>query len=247
MILLVQACSANLSSVPQVQPVDATRAQEAYERGNERLRAREYQAAITEYSEAISRDPNRVEAYNNRAVAYCLTDRGDHAVSDLERAVATATQPPDRLLFLYNLGTTHLIRGYYPQAAQALERVVELDRRDRDARINLAVAYTRIGELQQAEDLLVGVLQEDPDHLQALANLGIVQEEQGEVERAMTTYQRTLDVAPLHWQTLRNLGMLEVDQGMRARAIRHLEAFLEAAPPWVSRERYRSILRELRR
>lgn len=246
LVLGIVSCSINLNAIVDLDPIDTERARQAYDQGNQLMGQGDFEGAANRYTDAIAADPNLTYAYNNRAIALCRTDRWESAVDDLERATSAAANPGDRRLFLYNLGNVHLLRGFYPQAAEAFERVIELDATDQEAKINLSVAYVHMDELQRAEQLLLDVLATSPDHLQALANLGTVYDAQGQVESAFTYYRRALDVDPQHVGTLRNIAMLEIREGLIPRAIEHLDAFVALAPEWMNIARYRSTLNELR-
>ena len=50
--------------------LDPAKGLEAKERGNEKFKAGDFPAAITEYTEAVKRDPTNAVYYNNRAAAY---------------------------------------------------------------------------------------------------------------------------------------------------------------------------------
>jgi tetratricopeptide (TPR) repeat protein len=215
-------------AVPDVGESDPEGARQAYESGNTLFAQGDYEGAIRAYTEAISRDASQFRAYNNRALAYMLTDRPDEAVSDLERALAASHDDPE---ILFNLGNVHLRRGFNPLAAEAFQRAVERNPSDLEAKNNLAVALARMEEFDRAEQLLGEVVAQAPDDLAALANLAAVYDAQEDTQRALETYQRALDVDPNHFPTLRNLGILEAREGLLESARNHLEAALNVAPP----------------
>ena len=53
-------------------------------RGNMYFENNDYNRAIIEYTEAIRRNPNYVEAYNNRGVVYTINGDYDRAIADWE-------------------------------------------------------------------------------------------------------------------------------------------------------------------
>jgi len=66
-------------------PAPITPAQAAYNRGEAAMKAKNYDQAITEFSEAIRLDPNYRNAYFNRGTAY-------EQKGDLDRAIADYTE-----------------------------------------------------------------------------------------------------------------------------------------------------------
>jgi len=241
--LLIGGCNLGDSVRPNLNQVDVGGAAAAYEAGNQYFSAGDYEAAIDSYGDAIALDPGRVEAYNNRALAHIQLRHYDEAVADLIHAVEVSGEDPE---ILFNLGNVQLIRGYYPQAKDAFERVLEMQPSDLDAQNNLAVALTRLAEYDRAEALLLETVRIYPDDADALANLATVYDAQGETDRALSMYRQVLEMQPNHFRTLRNLGLLEARENMAADAIRHLERYISLVPEVVNVRRIEGMIRDLR-
>lgn len=100
------------------------RAAELKERGNAQLKAKQYEAALKSYSEAISLDPQNAIYYSNRAAANLRLTRFSHAVDDCKKAInldPSFVRPRERLASAYRyLGMTR-------QEVDALRDVVALD------------------------------------------------------------------------------------------------------------------------
>lgn len=100
------------------------RAAELKERGNAQLKAKQYEAALKSYSEAISLDPKNAIYYSNRAAANLRLTRFSHAVDDCKKAInldPSFVRPRERLASAYRyLGMTR-------QEVEALREVVALD------------------------------------------------------------------------------------------------------------------------
>lgn len=227
---------------PTIAEVDAEGALAAYEQGNQRFIEGDYNGAVEAYTRAIALNPGLWKAYNNRAIAYARLDQPELALEDLNRADAGSGGDVE---IVFNLGNVHLLRGFFEQAREAFERVLEIRPNDQFAKNNLAVALLRLGELERAEQLLQELLVSNPDNADALANLGTVCDATGDTERAIATYRRTLELDPNHLRTLRNLGFLEAREGLVDDAIGHLERFLALAPSEMNVHRVEGMLQQL--
>lgn len=83
-----------------------------------------------------------------------------------------------------NIGADLVAGGKSEEALPHLQRALELDRGFQPARINLAVAYRRMGKLVEAERLLLAVLAADSKNSVAAANLASLYLEQGNPSEA---------------------------------------------------------------
>ncbi|NNM86997.1 MAG: tetratricopeptide repeat protein [Phycisphaerae bacterium] len=88
--------------------------------GNSHLNHGNTEAAIERFSMAIETDPEFAEAYNQRAIAYCLADRFEEAIADYQ---ATLKLEPLHFVAMANLGHCYCnlgdfscARHYYEQA-----------------------------------------------------------------------------------------------------------------------------------
>ena len=123
-LLITTSCSGvNLDARSTVSSTDPEAARASYERGNQLLAAGDYGGAAEAFTESISHDPSQAQTYNNRAIAYTQLGQNELALEDLNRALALRANDPE---ILYNLGNVQLRRGFYLQAAEVFERVLEL-------------------------------------------------------------------------------------------------------------------------
>lgn len=103
---------------------DIARAAELKERGNAQLKAKQFEAALKSYSEAISLDPKNAIYYSNRAAANLRLSRFSHAVDDCKKAInldPSFVRPRERLASAYRyLGMTR-------QEVDALRDAISLD------------------------------------------------------------------------------------------------------------------------
>lgn len=228
---------------PTLVEIDRGGAEAAFQAGNGHFAAGDYNAAVDAYTDAISRDPSRSDAFNNRSLAHVQLRLYDLALADVQQAVSLSHEDPE---ILFNLGNVQLLRGFYPQARDAFERVLEMRPSDLEAKNNLAVVYTRLEEHATARSLLLEVLEVAPENVGAISNLGTVFDALGDTSQALAMYRRALDIDSAHFRTLRNLGFLEAREGRTDEAIDHLERYLALVPEGVNVRRIEGMLETLR-
>jgi tetratricopeptide (TPR) repeat protein len=129
-----------LALVPDQNPVSY------YHRGIAWTSAKNYSAAISDYSTAISQNPDYYEAYNNRAVLYDALDQLEPAIRDYSRSLAI--QPHFKVY--YNRGATYARMGMYKEAIADFTRSLALEPDNAGAYVNRAFAYGKLGDARHA-------------------------------------------------------------------------------------------------
>ena len=107
-----------LSSLPNT-AASADAAKEAYENGLSCLEKKDYDAAITAFTEALRLDPKNVEAYYNRGRAYGSKTEFDEAISEF--TVAIRLDPKYAKAYL-GLGVAYYAKNNLDKAHQQFHR-----------------------------------------------------------------------------------------------------------------------------
>jgi Tfp pilus assembly protein PilF len=84
-------------------------------------------------------------------------------------------------------------------AAASFRAALELDRRNVDAIVNLAIADERLGQREHAKEGLLQALNIDPRNALAHYNLGVLYDETGEAALAMQHYRSFLNHASVEY------------------------------------------------
>ncbi len=82
-------------------------------RGNQHMHHGNFDCAIEKFSQAIREDGQFAEAYNQRAIAYFLSDRHEEAIADCK---ATLARMPQHFGAMSGMGHSHAHRGEWAQA-----------------------------------------------------------------------------------------------------------------------------------
>ena len=92
--------------------------------GNTHLNHGNTEAAIERFSMAIAMDPQFAEAYNQRAIAYCLADRFEEAAADYQ---ATLQLEPLHFVAMANLGHCYCNLGDFSRARHYYEQALVIN------------------------------------------------------------------------------------------------------------------------
>lgn len=172
----------------------------------------QYQAAMTQFQQALAADSKNADAHYNLAATYhrvgsqqkdtkllgqaeeyynrCLDINGDHVECHRGLAVLLAeTDRTDRALALLK---SWAVRS--PQSA--------------DARIELARLYDEFGQDGNAKIELHEALKKDVNNYRAWTALAHLHEKNGDTERAIADYQRSLAINQMQPQVAQRVGEL---------------------------------------
>ena len=123
----------------------AAEAMEHYERG-------EYEDALRLYREAQIREPGSPALHFN--VGDALYKLGDlaAALEEFEKASLGDGGREVKGRAFYNLGKTYFQQGQFPEAAEAFKQVLELDWKDRLAKLHLELALEQLEDRQEGQE-----------------------------------------------------------------------------------------------
>ncbi len=113
-----------------------------YHRGMAWTSAKNFEAAVRDYTIAIAQDPDYYEAYNNRGVLYDGLDKIEPAISDFSRSLALH---PHYMVY-YNRGASYARIGRYREAVEDFTQSLSLKSDNAGAYVNRAFAYNKLGD-----------------------------------------------------------------------------------------------------
>lgn len=124
------------------------------------VQRREAAAALAHLADALRLDPSYADAYALRGGLYTYVGQPDRGLEDLQRALRL--NPDAGSLYLLLLGRAWFFIGDLEQARFQLERALERNADNVEARLYLAAAAARQGDREAAQWQMTEVLQREP-------------------------------------------------------------------------------------
>jgi hypothetical protein len=115
-------------------------------------------------------------------------------------------------------------------AVKLYRRVLQIEPDWVEARVNLAVAQYRLGDIDEAVRALKDALNWDPAHPIAHFNLGCLLDERGAPDDALGHFQSAIESMPAHADAHFNLAALYEKKGRSDLAVEHWRAYLRLEP-----------------
>ncbi|UCB52810.1 MAG: tetratricopeptide repeat protein [Candidatus Zixiibacteriota bacterium] len=164
----------------------ASRAERYYRKGASYQQEGKLSHAIESYTEALTFDPDHLQAHMNLATAYLQTSRFREAEQEL--AYLYAVKPKDPKV-LFNFGLLLYRTGEYVSAEAKLRKLLEQDPFHLEANLLLASIYEERGGINKALELCMRAHQINSAHPRVLYRLGRAWDMVGDPAEAAKYYQ----------------------------------------------------------
>ncbi len=145
------------------------------------LETGDYQGAIDGFSRALTLNPQLVEVYNGRGVAYGNLGKLDLAIADFDYAIAL---DPDYAVAYGNRGTTYVLKGELDLAIQDFTQAIDLNPQDFLGYSNRGVSCLRKREYDRAVQDFTSAIDQSPNYAEAYCYRGEAWLHLGEWEKA---------------------------------------------------------------
>lgn len=110
------------------------------------------QEALDAYQKAIELDSENPAYYQNQGSLYAEMGNGEKARELYEKAagMSAAMNPADAALSYYNMGVTYINAGKNKEAAEALQKALEMDPNHAESHYQLGITMIGLGEMDEA-------------------------------------------------------------------------------------------------
>lgn len=170
------------------------------------------------FEKAAKADPSNADVhYQLGRIAYESQD-WDATVQHLEKATSLKQ---DNHLWFFLLGEAHLRKNEYAKAQAPLAKVTALKPEEKDAWVNLGLAYFNEGrDMKAAAQAFEKALEIDPDDINALeaAGLSYLSRSLLDYDNAIKTYKRATGLRPDKVEYWKNLLYAYKQKKMKAEA-----------------------------
>ena len=129
-----------------------------------------YAKAISDFTKAISLDPNLESAYRDRGVAYSYSGDIDKALDDFNHALRL--NPNDAVVYRER-GNIYGFKGDYDRCLADYNRAISIKPNDGTLYVNRANEYDRRGDSSRAKNDYDRAIKLDPNDMLGYANRGL--------------------------------------------------------------------------
>ena len=156
-------------------------ARRSAQRGAAYLRDRNPAAALTEYEQALRRDPASASLHYGMALALAALGRQTDRIESLRKALSL---DPSFAGARSELGAAYTEAERYAEAEAELRAALEANPGDPSSSNNLGVLYVKLGRLAEAEALFRRAIEDDPSAAHVHVNLGLALASLGRLDDA---------------------------------------------------------------
>lgn len=163
------------------------------EKGEERKANELDEVALADFEAALSHDPKKWKAVQNRGVSLALRGRFDEAIADFTRVIELN---PKYDSAWFNRAELLAKQGKYAEAAGDYDEALKLKPDDLAALFGRGSSLLRLRKFRPALNDFSRALQINPESPQALVGRGDVRSEIGLWEEAAEDYRRAIKLSP---------------------------------------------------
>ena len=169
-----------------------------------------YAAFEEQIREILKIDETHSAANNDLGCVYAQRGELDAAELLLRRAADSENPLP---AYLVNLGNVHMLKNAIEDAADMLQRALDLAPDNIDALVGASVADRRRGDLESALLRAEQAASLAHNHAGAVNLVGIIYRELGLYDKAREQFEAALEIDPKDGAAQSNLGMLQLLEG----------------------------------
>jgi tetratricopeptide (TPR) repeat protein len=149
--------------------------------------------ALADFEAALTHDPKKWKAVQNRGVSLALRGRLDEAIRDFSKVIELN---PKYDSAWFNRAELLSKQGKFAEATDDYEQALQLKPDDIGALLGRGNARLRLEKYRPALDDFSSILAFEPEHPQALAGRGDVRSEIGQWEEAAEDYRQAIKQSP---------------------------------------------------
>ena len=199
----------------------------AFHQGNLQVVLRNIDEAIEDYTRAINLDPNYVEAYKNRGMAYRNKGDYDLAIEDFGKAIQLN---PNFAEAYFSRGVAYDEKGEFDRAIQDYTEVIQLNPNFAEAYFGRGGTSVKQGDFDRAIEDFTEVIQLNPNSGEAYCSRGFTYAKNGDFDRASEDYSKAIQLNPNFAEAYFGRGGTSVKRGDYDRAIVDFTKMIDLKP-----------------
>ncbi len=198
-----------------------------------------FEEAADQYARILSQDPGHLGALSELADLYLLQEKLSEGLAVYLQLLK---ERPDSAVLHFNTGVLFAKTQQWPQAVEHLQRAVDLEPENLEARLGLAVSLELSGDLVGAQQAFLEALALEPVNTRLIRYLAHITYRLGEMEESAQWLSRTLSFQPRDPEATVELAAIWVEQKKGPEAARLIRETLAGplsqdqawAPLWLS-------------
>ena len=191
------------------------------------LRNRDYQSAITIWTDTIEKDPTNPRAHQNRGSTYGEMGRHDEAITDFTKAIEIQPNLPRAH---NNRGASYHATRKFKEALKDFQKAIDLGLEDPTVYLNRGKTLLALNQPKQAIEDFNRVIQHNPAIAEAYNQRGMAAGMTGDHARAIRDFNRAIALQSNHAEAHANRGTAYVNLRDFPRALPDLERAIQLNP-----------------
>ncbi|QLE56447.1 tetratricopeptide repeat-containing serine protease family protein [Nostoc sp. TCL26-01] len=218
-------------TVPKV-PVNITpKADNFYIQAGDKYDKGDLRGAIADYTQAISLNPNYVNAYNDRGNARSELGDKKGAIADYNAAIKIN---PRYAKGFYNRGVAHAELGNNKQAIADYTEAIKIDPEYINAYNNRGISRGDLGDIKGAIADYTQAIKINPNYARAFYNRGVSRRQLDDKQGAIADYTEAVRIDPKYVNAYYNRGNARADLGDTKGAIADYTQAITIDPKYVN-------------
>ena len=193
-------------------------------------RNKNYRDCLTFLNGSIEKEPNFVEAYNNRGNVYSELNQLETAIKDYNKAIELN---PNNAGAYYNRGNAHRNLNQYAKAIEDYSKAIEKNPNFAIAYGNRGVTYRRSNQYEKAFEDFEKAIALNPNDAVAYNNRGFAYAESNQPERAIGDCNKAIELNPNYAEAYNNRGIAYSKLNQHEKAKEDYDKAIELNPNWA--------------
>jgi lipoprotein NlpI len=198
-----------------------------FSRGRAYMAGRDFEHAITDFSQVIHFYPDAAYGYQARAAAYFWHRDFDQAIADYTRLIELDSK--DRLALMYR-GETYEAMGDPDRGIADYDKVVEIDPKFQGAYYVRGHAYAAKGDFEDALANYDKAIELDPKYQTPYLGRASLYKDRGDFERALADYDMVIQLDPKNGRAFRERGVGDFQAGLLPKSLDDLNQSITLNP-----------------
>ena len=186
--------------------------------------------AIKHYTNALERELQLHEVYNNRGIIYCNIDEVDKAIEDFNKAIELN---PDHAIAYNNRGNAYTGKREVDKAIEDFNKAIELQSDYVEAYNNRGKAYSEKDDFDRAIANYNKAIELNPDFAEPYNNRGAVYSEKDDFDRAIKDFDKAIEIDPNYANAYDNRGVTYKNKGDVEYAIKDFNKAIKLNPDFA--------------